>query len=102
MSNQEREGIYVYQPFGTVTDPARAMTGRLYGLGGLPFGVHCNGLTKDEADAFADALNSICWMMTDCPACGNHLRFESNACPNCRTPAPPPWKSKPGSPSRGG
>ncbi len=92
MSETAPKGIYVYQPYGAVSHPDRAKTGRLYGLGGLPAGVECKGLTKDEAEAFADAMNDICWMMEDCPACGHHLSSGwASACPQCGADAPPPW-----------
>lgn len=95
MSNLEVKGIYVYQPFGTVTRPDRALSGRLYGLGGLPESVSCVGLTKEEAVAFADALNGICWMMEVCPSCRYELRFSASRCPQCGTAAQPPWKADP-------
>jgi hypothetical protein len=43
MSEKAPEGIYVYQPYGSVSHPGRAKRGRLWGLGGLPDGVECKG-----------------------------------------------------------
>lgn len=58
MSEREPTGFYVYQPFGTVTHPDRAKTGRLFAVSGFPDPiVRCDGLTKDEAEVIADALN---------------------------------------------
>ena len=84
MSKTAPDGIYVYQPHS----PQKRKDGRLWQIGGLP-----DGLTKDEAEAVAEAINDICWMMSDCPACGHHLRFASDFCPQCSTKAPPPWQT---------
>lgn len=85
MSETAPEGIYVYQPKPPQSD------GRIYALGGLPFGARCDGLTKDEAEVFADALNEICWMTDQCHKCGHRFRFESSDCPQCGTDAAAPW-----------
>lgn len=61
MSEIAPDGVYVYQPKPPQAD------GRIYALGGLPFGARCDGLTREEADAFAQALNDIMWV-TDTPA----------------------------------
>jgi hypothetical protein len=92
MSETAPKGIYVYQPYGSATHPDRARTGRLFGLGGLPFDVECKGLTREEADAFAEALNEICWMADRCSACGHRFRFSSTYCPQCGDNAVPPWE----------
>jgi hypothetical protein len=85
MSEQTKEGIYVYQP-----DPPRK-DGRMYALGGMPLGATCKGLTKDEAEIFAEALNDICWMRADCVACGHVSRFQNSHCSQCGTKAAPSW-----------
>jgi hypothetical protein len=91
MSEQEREGIYVYQPYGTAAYQSPLGPDRLWGLGGLPAGVECKGLTEEEAHAFADALNDITWMTDECARCGHRLRFMSDGCPQCSAKADPPW-----------
>jgi len=90
------KGLYVYQPFGTAAHKNPLAPERLFGIGGFPPGVRCNGFTRDEAEAILDALNSICWMMTECCACGYHLRFGANYCPQCGAKAPAPWELPPG------
>jgi hypothetical protein len=55
MSEQAKDGIYVYQPFG-VQHPDKWKSGRIYGIGGLPMEATCHGLTKQEAEAVRDAL----------------------------------------------
>lgn len=92
MSETAPKGIYVYQPFGPVSHPDRAKSGRLFGLGGLPFGVSMDGLTREEADAFADALNEITWITERCAECGHRFAFASDSCPQCGAPAAPPWQ----------
>jgi len=57
MSEKATKGYYVYQPFGSFDNPDRAKSGRLYGVGGLPYEATCHGLTKEEAQAIAAALN---------------------------------------------
>ena len=64
MSERDTPGYYVYQPYGSVTDPARAKVGRLYGVGGLPIEARCDGLTKSEATAIVEALTP-----TPAPTC---------------------------------
>jgi len=86
MSETAPKGVYVYQP-----DPPRK-DGRMFGLGGLPFGTMSKGLTREEADAFADALNDICWMTERCASCGHRFAFESSDCPQCDEKAAPPWE----------
>jgi hypothetical protein len=55
MSQQEKRGIYVYQPFG-MQHPDKWKSGRIYGIGGLPMEATCHGFTKAEAEAIHDAL----------------------------------------------
>ena len=57
MSQQEPTGPYVYQPYGSVTHPDRAKTGRLYGVGGVDYAATISGLTKDEAQRVVAALD---------------------------------------------
>ena len=85
MSQTEKPGIYVYQPLPPRED------GRMYALGGLPYGVRFDGLTRDEADVFAEALNEIGWLTDQCDACGHVFRFESDGCPQCGARAAAPW-----------
>lgn len=59
MSDQVPIGLYVYQPFGTVTHPNRAKSGRLFGVGGLPHEARCEGLTRQEAEAIVRALSAV-------------------------------------------
>lgn len=54
MSEQEPDGPYVYQPYGTVTHPE--MGERLWGVGGVSLDTAIKGLTKPEARAVCDAL----------------------------------------------
>jgi hypothetical protein len=56
MSQQEPTGPYVYQPYGAVTHPDRAKTGRLYGVAGVDYAATIQGLTKDEAERIVIAL----------------------------------------------
>lgn len=86
MSEQAPKGIYVYQP-----DPPRK-DGRMFGLGGLPLTCNVKGLTRDEAEAFADALNGITWMSDRCASCGHRFAFDSDSCPQCDEPVAPPWQ----------
>jgi len=58
MSEHAPQGYYVYQPFGSVSHPDRAKTGRLFGVGGLPFETRCDGFTREEAIVVAEALNA--------------------------------------------
>jgi hypothetical protein len=55
MSEQEREGIYIYQPYGS-QDRESWASGRIYGIGGLPIRTRVDGLTKEEAEAVLIAL----------------------------------------------
>ena len=82
MSETAPRGVYVYQPHS----PQKRKDGRLWHVGGLP-----DGLTKEEAEAVADAINSICWLMAMCHRCGHTLRFEATACPRCGAAAEAPW-----------
>jgi rubredoxin len=85
MSETAPKGIYVYQP-----DPPRK-DGRMFGLGGLPLTANLKGLTRDEAAAFADALNEITWIADRCTTCGHVFALASSACPQCSAPASAPW-----------
>lgn len=85
MTEQAKEGIYVYQPKPPQDD------GRMFALGGLPFGASFTGLTKDEAEIFAEHLNDICWMTDRCHACGHRFAMDSSACPQCGKVAAAPW-----------
>ena len=62
MSEQEPDGPYVYQPYGSVSDPERAKAKRLWGVGGVG-SVHTSttikGLTKQEAEI-------VCMVLTEC------------------------------------
>lgn len=58
MSEQAKDGIYVYQPFG-VQHPDKWKSGRIYGIGGLPMEATCHGLTKAEAEAVVAALTRV-------------------------------------------
>ena len=58
MSDQEKRGPYVYQPFG-VQHPDHWKTGRIYGIGGLPLEATCRGFTKPEAEAICAALKPV-------------------------------------------
>lgn len=53
MSEQAPKGFYVYQPKPPQPD------GRIYAIGGLPWGARFDGLTREEADRFCAALNLI-------------------------------------------
>lgn len=57
MSQQSRQGLYVYQPFG-VQDGERWHAGRIYGVGGLTPLSRCDGFTKVEATAIVAALSA--------------------------------------------
>ena len=50
---------YVFQPFGSVSNPEHAKLGRLYGVG-TPFHPHVkttiSGVTREEAEAICDIL----------------------------------------------
>lgn len=81
MSERAPKGVYVYQPH-----PASRKDGKLWHIGGLP-----DGLTKEEAEAVADAINGIGWLMERCVTCGHRLAFPSDHCPLCGAPAPPSW-----------
>lgn len=59
MSEHAPKGYYVYQPFGSVSHPDRAKSGRLYGVGGLPFEARCDGLTREEAEAIVEVLTRL-------------------------------------------
>ena len=59
MSQKEQDGPYVYQPFGSVTNPAHDRAGRLWGVGGLSLLVTISGLTRAEAEAIVDALRVL-------------------------------------------
>lgn len=83
MSERAPKGVYVYQPHS----PQKRKDGRLWHIGGLP-----DGLTREEAEAVVEAINSIAWLMSECHACGRQLRFESTACPQCGAAAVAPWE----------
>jgi hypothetical protein len=59
MSEHQPDGLYVYQPFGSVSHPDRAKSGRLFGVGGLPYEAKCQGLTRQEAEAIVAALTKM-------------------------------------------
>lgn len=86
MSETAPKGHYVYQP-----DPPRK-DGRMYGVGGLPMSSDLRGLTKDEAEVIADALNDICWLSERCASCGHRFAFASDSCPQCGEQACAPWQ----------
>lgn len=56
MSQQEPDGPYVYQPFGSVTHKEHEKAGRLWGVGGVHLLTGIKGLTKGEAQAIVTAL----------------------------------------------
>lgn len=58
MSQQEPEGLYIYQPYG-IQDRAQWERGRIYGIGGLPLCARIDGLTKSEAEAILKALAEV-------------------------------------------
>lgn len=82
MSETAPKGIYVYQPHS----PQTRKDGRLWRIGGLP-----EDLTRDEAEAVADAINEICWMGRECAECGHIGRFESDRCSSCSARRCAPW-----------
>lgn len=81
MSEREKRGVYVYQPY-----PMSRKDGKLWHIGGLP-----SGLTREEAEAVVEAINGIGWLMERCVTCGHRLSFPSDRCPQCRATAPPSW-----------
>jgi DUF1009 family protein len=56
MSQSEKKGIYVYQPYGIQDGKERWNLGLIYGVGGLPLHTTIKGLTKDGAERVAAAL----------------------------------------------
>lgn len=58
MSEQEPRGPYVYQPYGSVTDPPYAKAGRLWGVGGVNLLATIKGLTKNEAERIVACLTA--------------------------------------------
>lgn len=52
MSEQAPKGFYVCQPKPPQPD------GRIYAIGGLPWGARFDGLTKEEAEGFCEALRN--------------------------------------------
>ncbi len=63
MSQQERKGPYVYQPYGTAVpaDKVYAKAGRLYGVSGISPCTRIDGLTREEAEAIVDALKLLAY-----------------------------------------
>ena len=55
MSQQEPDGLYVYQPYG-MQDKLNWMTQRIYAIGGLPMTATISGLLREEADAIVALL----------------------------------------------
>jgi hypothetical protein len=58
MSERGPSGPHVYQPYGSVSDPARNREGRLWGVGGVPMAT-IMGLTREEAKAVAAVLAAL-------------------------------------------
>jgi hypothetical protein len=56
MTDAEPNGPYIYQPFGSVSNPEHDAVGRLWGIGGLHPLTTIKGLTRDEAAKVLDAL----------------------------------------------
>lgn len=54
MSTSEPKRPYVYQPYGTISEPDKG--DRLYGVAGVSIHADIRGLTKAEAEAVRDAL----------------------------------------------
>lgn len=59
MSQQAKDGIYIYQPYGMQDGKERWDEGRIYAISGLSMLATIKGLTKPEADAVLAALQSI-------------------------------------------
>lgn len=55
MSQKERQGPYVYQPFGS-QDKAHWDAGKIYGVATNDLFSRIEGLTKAEAEAVCEAL----------------------------------------------
>ncbi len=56
MVKAEPTGPYVYQPFGSASDPEHEAAGRLWGVGGVSEYTEIKGLTKEEAEAVVDGV----------------------------------------------
>lgn len=56
MSIIEREGLYVYQPYGIQDGKERWNFGLIYGVGGLPNLSEIKGVTKRGAELIVQAL----------------------------------------------
>jgi len=56
MSEQSKDGLYVFQPFGMQDGKERWEAGRIYAISGLPMLATIKGLTKPEAEAVLAAL----------------------------------------------
>jgi hypothetical protein len=63
MSEQAKEGLYIYQPFGQ-QDGQKWKEGRIYGIGGLPIHARVDGLTKQEAESILSALKGL-WTQSE-------------------------------------
>ena len=59
MSEQSKDGLYVFQPFGMQDGKERWEAGRIYAISGLPMLATIKGLTKPEAEAVLAALVSL-------------------------------------------
>ena len=56
MSEVAPKGPYIYQPFGSVSNPDHAAAGRLWGIAGVSLLTQIKGLTKKEAERVLAAL----------------------------------------------
>ena len=52
---KEKEGLYIYQPYGIQDESHWAMK-RIYAIAGLSILTEIKGLTKKEAEAILEAL----------------------------------------------
>lgn len=84
MSETKREGLYVYQPFGTVANMNRSRPEGIFAIAGLPLGATIAGLTRAEADAVLAALSPSPQEAKETPTnciCRNVTRRLTS--PNC-------------------
>ena len=56
MEHRTKSGLYIYQPYGSVSHPDHVAAGRLWGIGDLHNLARIDGLTKHEAERVLDAL----------------------------------------------
>lgn len=56
MSEQSKDGLYVFQPFGMQDGKERWEAGRIYAISGLSMLATIKGLTRSEAEAVLAAL----------------------------------------------